>query len=54
VRMTRDPITSFKEKILSANLTTVDDLKVNWNIFYQNISIFFNVYDKFIIVVFII
>ncbi|KAL5243622.1 hypothetical protein ACI65C_011032 [Semiaphis heraclei] len=27
VRMTRDPITSFKEKILSANLATVDDLK---------------------------
>lgn len=29
VRMTRDPITSFKEKILSASLATVDDLKVN-------------------------
>jgi len=28
VRMTRDPITSFKEKILSTNLATVDDLKV--------------------------
>ncbi|VVC40022.1 Dehydrogenase, E1 component,Thiamin diphosphate-binding fold,Pyruvate dehydrogenase (acetyl-transferring) [Cinara cedri] len=27
VRMTRDPITSFKEKILSTNLATVDDLK---------------------------
>lgn len=28
VRMTRDPITSFKEKILSTNLANVDDLKV--------------------------
>ncbi|XP_025196322.1 probable pyruvate dehydrogenase E1 component subunit alpha, mitochondrial [Melanaphis sacchari] len=27
VRMTRDPITSFKEKILSTNLATVEDLK---------------------------
>lgn len=29
VRMTRDPITSLKEKILSTNLATVDDLKVS-------------------------
>lgn len=28
VRMTRDPITSFKEKIISTNIATVDDLKV--------------------------
>jgi len=31
VRMTRDPITSFKEKMISTNLATVDDLKVSWN-----------------------
>jgi len=35
VRMTRDPITSFKEKILSANLATVDDLKVSRNILHE-------------------
>lgn len=28
VRQTRDPITSFKEKILTAGLVTADDLKV--------------------------
>lgn len=28
VRQTRDPITSFKEKILTANLATADQLKV--------------------------
>lgn len=28
VRQTRDPITSFKEKILSANLASQDELKV--------------------------
>lgn len=28
VRLTRDPITSFKEKIISTNIATVDDLKV--------------------------
>lgn len=28
VRQTRDPITSFKEKIISANLATQDELKV--------------------------
>lgn len=31
VRQTRDPITSFKEKILSANLATQDELKVILN-----------------------
>lgn len=29
VRQTRDPITSFKEKIIGANLVTIDELKVN-------------------------
>jgi pyruvate dehydrogenase E1 component alpha subunit len=28
VRQTRDPITSFKEKIITANLVTADELKV--------------------------
>lgn len=28
VRQTRDPITSFKEKIINANLTTAEELKV--------------------------
>jgi pyruvate dehydrogenase E1 component alpha subunit len=28
VRQTRDPITSFKEKILTAELVTADELKV--------------------------
>lgn len=28
VRQTRDPITHFKDKILSANLVTADELKV--------------------------
>lgn len=28
VRQTRDPITSFKEKIISTNLVTADELKV--------------------------
>ena len=28
VRQTRDPITSFKEKILSTNLVTAEELKV--------------------------
>lgn len=37
VRMTRDPITSFKEKLLSANLATVDDLKVSCNFLHTNI-----------------
>jgi len=40
VRMTRDPITSFKEKILSANLTTVDDLKVSKHILHEYIYIY--------------
>lgn len=31
VRQTRDPITSFKEKILSANLASQDELKVILN-----------------------
>lgn len=35
VRMTRDPITSFKEKIISTNLVTTDDLKVR-KIILQN------------------
>jgi len=35
VRMTRDPITSFKEKILSTNLATVDDLKVIILLYYS-------------------
>lgn len=43
VRMTRDPITSFKEKILSANLATVDDLKVNLNICHDSIIICFDI-----------
>jgi hypothetical protein len=29
VRQTRDPITSFKQKILEADLATEDELKVN-------------------------
>lgn len=29
VRQTRDPITSFKEKIIGANLVNIDQLKVN-------------------------
>lgn len=29
VRQTRDPITSFKEKIISSNLVTPEELKVN-------------------------
>lgn len=29
VRQTRDPITSFKEKIIGANLVTIDELKVS-------------------------
>lgn len=29
VRQTRDPITSFREKITSAGLVTADELKVN-------------------------
>lgn len=29
VRQTRDPITSFKEKIIAANLVSLDQLKVN-------------------------
>lgn len=29
VRQTRDPITSFKEKIIGANLVDIDELKVN-------------------------
>lgn len=29
VRQTRDPLTSFKERILNANLVTADELKVN-------------------------
>lgn len=29
VRQTRDPITSFKEKIINAELVTQDELKVN-------------------------
>ena len=34
VRQTRDPITSFKEKILSADLVTADEIKVTfWVIF---------------------
>lgn len=28
VRQTRDPVTSFKEKIVNAGLSTADDLKV--------------------------
>ena len=28
VRQTRDPITSFKDKILSSNLATSDEIKV--------------------------
>lgn len=31
VRQTRDPITSFKEKILSNGLATPDQLKVSYN-----------------------
>lgn len=30
IRQTRDPITSFKEKILTAGLVTADELKVRW------------------------
>lgn len=30
VRQTKDPITSFKEKILNSELATLDDLKVNF------------------------
>lgn len=33
VRQTRDPITSFKEKIISANLASQDELKVCAQIF---------------------
>jgi len=41
VRMTRDPITSFKEKILSTNLATVDDLKVSRNILHEYMYTYF-------------
>lgn len=33
VRQTRDPITSFKEKIIGANLVNIDQLKVNMCLF---------------------
>lgn len=33
VRQSRDPITSFREKILNANLTTPEEIKVEFNRF---------------------
>jgi len=44
VRMTRDPITSFKEKILSTNLATVEDLKVIISIYYKLYYIIISIY----------
>lgn len=31
VRLSRDPITSFKEKMLNSNLASADELKVSYN-----------------------
>lgn len=33
VRQTRDPLTSFKERILNANLVTADEIKVSRHFF---------------------
>lgn len=35
VRQTRDPITSFREKILTNELATADEIKVNLAVFRQ-------------------
>lgn len=38
VRQTRDPITSFKEKIIGSNLVAIDELKVNTK--YINLEVY--------------
>lgn len=38
VRQTRDPITSFKEKIISANLASQDELKVESKRYIYNFN----------------
>lgn len=39
VRQTRDPLTSFKEKILNANLVTADEIKVSQHFFNRDFAI---------------
>lgn len=40
VRQTRDPITSFKEKIITANLVTADELKVKLDLLFEKKGLF--------------
>lgn len=41
VRQTRDPVTSFKEKIINAGLVTLDELKVNFSTLIHKIIYFY-------------
>lgn len=44
VRQTRDPITSFKERILNSNLVTADELKVK----YISFIFFFLIFSSYV------
>ncbi len=42
VRKSRDPITSFREKVIQAQLATDEEFKVNFSIFFETLFLIFS------------